>query len=347
MLCHFFVATLGVLIAAYYYTLTSLGSTERFYGVISEVPTLHYNEIKSFAHFEELFGKFNVLHVKGASAATVSGNQTPGAWRAVLAKAFRGALEENDEMAQGKKGFTMNQGKRPFEGENWYGYMMWTQNSKMRSGLLLRKSMPLETPPFFQGERVKHRSGVFNFFAGETDVPAGKRGMLGNKDHVDNLSNSSGVWQYQVRGAKTWWIHPAYFRRRWTGKAPIVNTTSGRLKVFVEQGDFFFINTQMWFHETWIPNTKKAPLETEHLSFSYGRDFLFESDANALSDDEAAEAEAHLSARDRTLQSESARLRRSLSNLRRAWQGYVMVRYANIKSTLRGWFDFGEQGDDF
>lgn len=98
-----------------------------------------------------------------------------------------------------------------------------------------------------------------------------KRPLLGRAEHVDEVAHS-GTWHYQVSGRKTWWIRP--HAALWDTTVPDLSRVEGavrsdrgawRLPIHVDAGDFFILNTRIWYHHT--------DLENNDWSISVARDF--------------------------------------------------------------------------
>ncbi|CAM9213798.1 unnamed protein product, partial [Ectocarpus fasciculatus] len=101
--------------------------------------------------------------------------------------------------------------------------------------------------------------------------------LVGRPEHTDDVSHD-GTWHFQAKGSKVWFLRPAE-SPEW-GHSPVVVGGSGkgvessfsdalpRLKVVVNEGDVFMLNTRIWWHQTRIPYTSKRG-----LSISYARDY--------------------------------------------------------------------------
>ena len=83
-----------------------------------------------------------------------------------------------------------------------------------------------------------------------------KRPLMGRAEHVDDVTHS-GTWHYQLAGTKTWWIRP--HRSLWDCDVPDLSILSEaeqtqgggwRLPIHTEQGDWFVLNTRIWYHCT-------------------------------------------------------------------------------------------------
>ena len=123
--------------------------------------------------------------------------------------------------------------------------------------------------------------------------------MQGRIEHTD-LVDHNGAWHFQVSGKKIWRCRPVSDSTEWKGNVLSICTNSKKrnvvndnladivhsddsckeevercespkyLTVTCEAGDIFMINTRLWWHETYIPNTEDA---SEQYSMSYARDF--------------------------------------------------------------------------
>lgn len=111
-----------------------------------------------------------------------------------------------------------------------------------------------------------------------------KRPLVGRAEHVDEVTHS-GTWHYQMSGTKTWWIRP--HTAVWgdeAGDVPDVSQILGAtrqnsssssrgggggawcLPVRVEEGDWFVLNTRIWYHRTEVE-------AANNWSVSVARDF--------------------------------------------------------------------------
>ena len=132
-----------------------------------------------------------------------------------------------------------------------------------------------ETPDIFQDLQI---TGGAWLFLGHVNVGGGKssnkskrkRSMVGRAEHVDEVSHS-GTFHYQVAGTKTWWIrpHPELFLDNPPDLSKIPGAEKDKawkLKVQVQEGDVFCLNTKIWYHYTELP-------QDAEWSMSAARDF--------------------------------------------------------------------------
>jgi hypothetical protein len=84
--------------------------------------------------------------------------------------------------------------------------------------------------------------------------------ISGRPEHTDKVQHS-GTWHVQLSGTKTWYIRPLKSAKVWNNRPPVLEGKNGswqgatagvRLKVCVEFGDLFVINTRVWWHQTKI-----------------------------------------------------------------------------------------------
>ena len=125
-----------------------------------------------------------------------------------------------------------------------------------------------------------HNGGAW-LFVGKTKCSGGnskrKRSsyaMIGRAEHVDDVTHS-GTWHYQQSGDKVWYIRPN--KTLWDlGEVPDISKSSlaeqtekltWRLKVKVQEGDIFILNTRIWFHHTELEESNSD------WSISIARDF--------------------------------------------------------------------------
>jgi hypothetical protein len=113
-------------------------------------------------------------------------------------------------------------------------------------------------------------------FVGKTGPGPKKRkrtSLMGRAEHVDDVTHS-GTWHYQLSGEKVWYIRPN--QALWdmvdipdistSGLAEQTEKGAWRLKVKVQEGDIFVLNTRIWFHCTELESTSA-------WSMSIARDF--------------------------------------------------------------------------
>ena len=146
-----------------------------------------------------------------------------------------------------------------------------------RDGLAVRDEVEhlVDAEPPLSGSRagVEHSNCVWFFLghnAGGSNTAEQGRSMSGTPGHVDQV-DQAGTWHIQHSGTKVWTLEPhARSRGLWPGAGPPV-VEGGKLRVLVEPGDVFMLNTRLWWHETEIP-----PLDSRgELSISYAREFCF------------------------------------------------------------------------
>jgi hypothetical protein len=129
-----------------------------------------------------------------------------------------------------------------------------------------------ETPDLFQDLQITGGAWLFLGHVGgkSSNKNKRKRSMVGRAEHVDEVSHS-GTFHYQVAGTKTWWIrpHPELF----VDNPPDLSQIPGaerdkawKLKVTVQEGDVFCLNTKIWYHYTELP-------QDAEWSMSVARDF--------------------------------------------------------------------------
>ncbi|CAB9525372.1 UTP6, small subunit (SSU) processome component, homolog (yeast) [Seminavis robusta] len=93
-----------------------------------------------------------------------------------------------------------------------------------------------------------------------------KRPLVGRAEHVDEVPHS-GTWHYQLKGNKTWLVRPHGQLFEAQGKkvpalestSTTTDTTAGgalRLRITVEEGDWFVLNTRIWYHCTELEGTR-------------------------------------------------------------------------------------------
>ena len=106
-----------------------------------------------------------------------------------------------------------------------------------------------------------------------------KIAMVGRAEHCDDVVHS-GTFHIQISGEKTWYIRPNLDRfsseedlrpppplSSIPGSEQSETTKSWRLKLTVEEGDYFVLNTKAWYHYTELPISK-------NWSISVARDFF-------------------------------------------------------------------------
>ena len=129
--------------------------------------------------------------------------------------------------------------------------------------------------------KATHNGGAW-LFVGKNG-PSGENrkrkrsSLMGRAEHVDDVTHS-GTWHYQLSGAKIWYIRPN--KDFWDlGYVPDIascattlseQTEKGtwRLKIQVQEGDVFVLNTRIWFHCTELE-------ESNDWSMSHCKRFLF------------------------------------------------------------------------
>jgi hypothetical protein len=113
-------------------------------------------------------------------------------------------------------------------------------------------------------------------FVGKNGTDSKKRkrtSLMGRAEHVDDVTHS-GTWHYQLSGEKVWYIRPN--QALWdmvdipdissSGLAEQTEKGTFRLKVQVQEGDIFMLNTRIWFHRTELESS-------DAWSMSIARDF--------------------------------------------------------------------------
>jgi len=118
-----------------------------------------------------------------------------------------------------------------------------------------------------------------------TPVPVTTNTLAGRAEHVDDVTHS-GTYHVQIAGTKTWKIrpHPDSFvaeellldeseseNENENESNPKKN--SWKLKIRVEEGDVFVLNTKAWFHCTELNYDPKYPLSSSEWSISAAHDF--------------------------------------------------------------------------
>lgn len=115
-----------------------------------------------------------------------------------------------------------------------------------------------------------------------------KEPMIGRAEHVDEVTYA-GTFHVQISGTKTWLIrpHPDLFVEtnptlpdlsKVPGAERSPKTGAWRLRIEVQQGDVFVLNTKIWYHYTELaPPTQRQQQgdmrEEEEWSMSIARDF--------------------------------------------------------------------------
>jgi len=134
-------------------------------------------------------------------------------------------------------------------------------------------SLPFSVIPFL--ENLTHENACWIFFG----MNVGPSALQGRAEHTDKVDHF-GTWHLQLSGAKTWVVRPDSNAEDWTdgvpdiSKSPLVemNDRGGQqLRIVVEEGDLFILNTTSWFHRTELPASKEP-------SVSVARDFYFNMD---------------------------------------------------------------------
>lgn len=198
-----------------------------------------------------------------------------------------------NEREQQQKNFLRNDSKC-----NGYCSFM-VQNDIAVKNDLLRKYLPATRLPFSssnndnENDHTNSSSSELSmkygpclwFFFGRNNAPNNNAPLKGRPSHTDSIVHD-GTWHFQLSGKKEWYIRPTReLLRRWNkgeteekgGK-----TTNGESKnesagyrVECQTGDFFLINTRLWWHETQIPSSVEP-------SISYARDlYLIDKNGNA------------------------------------------------------------------
>ena len=135
----------------------------------------------------------------------------------------------------------------------------------------------------------KHDSGCW-LFIGSNPQPVGddissngakrKRDdesnpLVGRAEHVDEVEHS-GTWHMQLSGSKTWLVRPDLTADWGNAGVPdisgsqyheISDKKAKRLRIKVEEGDLFVLNTAMWYHRTELQTSPE-------MSISLARDFF-------------------------------------------------------------------------
>jgi hypothetical protein len=113
--------------------------------------------------------------------------------------------------------------------------------------------------------------------------------MIGRAEHVDEVTYA-GTFHIQISGTKTWFVrpHPELFVEtnptvpdlsKVPGAERSPKTGAWRLKIDVQQGDVFVLNTKIWYHYTELSppmqrHQKQGEMtEKEEWSMSVARDF--------------------------------------------------------------------------
>ena len=107
--------------------------------------------------------------------------------------------------------------------------------------------------------------------------------MIGRAEHCDDVVHS-GTFHVQLSGEKTWYIRPNLERFSSSsssddlpplpplssipGSEQSETTKSWYLKITVEEGDYFVLNTKSWYHYTELPPS------SSNYSISIARDFF-------------------------------------------------------------------------
>lgn len=122
------------------------------------------------------------------------------------------------------------------------------------------QSFTQNLPKFEVFDDLHFTSGAWLFLGHPGAGKKRKRNMVGRAEHVDEVTHS-GTFHIQVAGNKVWWIrpHPELFGDELPDLSTIPGaeksetTKSWRLKVEVEEGDIFVLNTKIWYHYTELP----------------------------------------------------------------------------------------------
>ena len=126
--------------------------------------------------------------------------------------------------------------------------------------------------------------------------------LSGRSEHVDEVDHA-GTWHYQISGSKTWYVRPNKKCEDWDSFSdagpPDLQYVNGakrsmkgcsrayRLKIVVEEGDLFVLNTRAWYHRTELDLQKDGV-----WSISIARDFHLRLGDEGESELEAAAAAA-------------------------------------------------------
>ncbi|OEU07353.1 hypothetical protein FRACYDRAFT_251159 [Fragilariopsis cylindrus CCMP1102] len=95
--------------------------------------------------------------------------------------------------------------------------------------------------------------------------------MIGRAEHVDEVTHS-GTYHIQIAGTKTWWIRPhpdcSFLNEELSSLVSSSSSSSldntnhnnnsncfSRMKINVEEGDVFVLNTKIWYHNTELEYT--------------------------------------------------------------------------------------------
>ena len=98
--------------------------------------------------------------------------------------------------------------------------------------------------------------------------------MIGRAEHVDEVTHS-GTYHIQIAGTKTWWIRPhpdcSFLNEELSSLVSSCSSSSDntnhsnhdnnnnscfdRMKINVEEGDVFVLNTKIWYHNTELEYT--------------------------------------------------------------------------------------------
>ena len=147
--------------------------------------------------------------------------------------------------------------------ECWYASFILQDDHDPEAFSSTLSRLPLTEPAFL--DEARHSNCVWFFFGSNP----GRTAMRGRPEHTDQISHS-GTWHLQASGTKVWYVRPSSGAAWPGGEVPTLGGGLRRLRVEVNAGDLFMINTSAWFHETEIPCTTEG---REGISLSYARDF--------------------------------------------------------------------------
>jgi hypothetical protein len=105
----------------------------------------------------------------------------------------------------------------------------------------------------------------------ETTTKKSTSKMIGRAEHVDEVTHS-GTYHIQIAGTKTWWIRPhpdcSFLNEELLSlvSSSLSSSSSSdsnnhndncfeRMKINVEEGDVFVLNTKIWYHNTELENS--------------------------------------------------------------------------------------------
>ena len=108
----------------------------------------------------------------------------------------------------------------------------------------------------------------------------GPKPLVGRAEHVDEVEHS-GTWHVQLAGSKTWLLRPDLTADWGDADAPDISDSqhhevsdknAKRLRIQVEEGDLFILNTRQWYHRTQLNVSSE-------MSISLARDFFLPAEA--------------------------------------------------------------------